>query len=235
MRTLTIVCCIISFLLSPYVFGLDKAVPKDDKVDPSITLVSAISHFNNEQWQNSQTEFEFLLSQTPYNAAVNFYLGKLAAKQQDYELAERYFVRAVEVEAENNDYLVALADNYLQLADQVSIFSKMSVSSKARDALLRSYKLNPDHPDTLYALGQFFHSASRLLGGDQDKAIAHLTKLTELAPGYVKAYDSLGYCFLEKSQPAAAVQAFNKALQIEPNLHSAKQGLKTAQEKLRQL
>ncbi|QTH62747.1 tetratricopeptide repeat protein [Psychrosphaera ytuae] len=213
-----------------------NAMDEDDSqpATSNINLVSAITKFTNERWQESQTEFEYLLSKTPYDATVNFYLGRLSAKQKNFELAERYFVRAVEVEAENNDYLVALADNYLQLAEQVSIFSKMSVTSKARDVLMRSHKLNPEHPDTLYALGHFFHSAPRLLGGDQDKAIAHLTKLTELSPDYVKAYDSLGYCFLEKAQPADAIKAFNQALLIEPNLISAKQGLKVAEQKLSQ-
>lgn len=245
MRTLSIVVALIGLTGSPLHAQNDITQPNQtskpndtsksttNQIESSaslITIETAINAFNQHQLDTAKTQFEFLLSKAPYDPAVNFYLGKIAFNKNRYEEAEGYLVRAVEVESDNPEYLSSLGENYFKLADQASIFSKMSTLAKGRDVLIRAYQLDANHIVTIQSLGHFYLTASKLIGGDPDKAVSLFTQLTKITPDKPEAYDNLGKSLLTTENYQAAKAAFEQALMLEPSLQSSLRGLKEAEQ-----
>jgi len=73
---------------------------------------------------------------------------------------------------------------------------------------------------------EFNESIQRLaLRGEREKALQAGKTGVELYPKEANLYDSLGEFYLKQGQKEMAIEFYNKALQIDPNLESAKSAL----------
>ncbi|MFZ0594091.1 MAG: tetratricopeptide repeat protein [Bryobacteraceae bacterium] len=82
----------------------------------------------------------------------------------------------------------------------------------ARDVLAGLAARYPDRPIYLYWLGRIDYDQRRY-----EEAIAKLTKVTELAPQSVRAWDSLGLAFDMQGRTDQARSAFEKAVSLNRN------------------
>jgi len=84
-------------------------------------------------------------------------------------------------------------------------------TAESRSAYERSLKLDPDRPDIMASLGDFYTDE-----GELDKGLALLKKLLELKPSYVTGWASLGNNYLKRGKFVEAEQAYTRALSLQP-------------------
>ena len=84
---------------------------------------------------------------------------------------------------------------------------------------------NPNLPQTLLNAG-----AIHLKRGNLDQAEQFFRGLLEIAPNSAQAYNALGLTYARRRETAAAVVAFRRAIQINPEFADAQRNLKTLTE-----
>ncbi len=105
-------------------------------------------------------------------------------EQGDYKGAVAAFERAAAREPENDVYAYWLGKACGRVAERAGALSALRWAGRTRDALERAVELNPDNPDAVTALAQFYEEAPRFIGGDAKKARelrAHLAVLESRA------------------------------------------------------
>jgi tetratricopeptide (TPR) repeat protein len=68
--------------------------------------------------------------------------------------------------------------------------------------------------------------------GDFQKAVADCEKVLELNPFHFGAQSGMGQCLMKMKKPRAALQAFQSALEINPELNEIADSVRTLEEKL---
>jgi len=102
----------------------------------------------------------------------------------DFKGAVTAFERAAAQEPESDVYAYWLGKACGRVAERAGALSAMRWAGRTRDALERAVELNPDNPDAVKALAQFYAEAPRFIGGNAKKAgelRAHLAELESRA------------------------------------------------------
>jgi tetratricopeptide (TPR) repeat protein len=147
----------------------------------------------------------------PTSPEIQYLLGEIAARQQDYKAALGYLERAMEGMPGNADGWALLGHT----------FNANGRPSDAAEAYGRAVELAPQNYKyrTTYGL---------LLGmnGDLDEGLAELKKVVE-TPGYKEAdaWANLGWTYRKMNNPQESIAAYKKALAIDPKLAQAYLGL----------
>jgi tetratricopeptide (TPR) repeat protein len=147
----------------------------------------------------------------PTSPEIQYLLGEMAARQNDYVAALGYLERAMKGMPGNADGW-ALLGHAFQANKRVS---------DAAEAYGKAVELAPQNFNyrTTYGL---------LLGmtGDLEDGLAQLKKVVE-TPGYDKAdaWANLGWIYRKMNEPAESIAAYRKALEIDPDLAQAHLGL----------
>lgn len=123
--------------------------------------------------------------------------------QHDFENAETYYARALEMEPENAMVLEAHGATCLEL-------------DRPEDAMrdfTRALELDPENPDALYGRGRTFFIMEKFEEARQD-----LLRVVELDPESALAWSMLGQLMLCQEDYAAAMGIFNKALEADQDI-----------------
>lgn len=91
---------------------------------------------------------------------------------------------------------------------------------EAIDSYHRVYRLQADHPDAAYRLGQYY-----LNQGQFERAIRFLQKAVQISPDSAHAHFALATALKNFSLNGAAQKAFEKAYQLDPKLKSLKNAI----------
>jgi tetratricopeptide (TPR) repeat protein len=76
--------------------------------------------------------------------------------------------------------------------------------------------MQPDSPGVWFGLGSFYSLAPPIVGGDIDKGIGYLQRVTQADPGFADAYVRLGQIYRIKGDNQKYEELLAKALQIDP-------------------
>ncbi len=183
--------------------------------------------------------YRAIVDSEPDNTDAVFMLGVVRRLRGDAVEAEQCFERVLQAHPKE-------ADLHLHLAAARAMLGKMA---EARAGYARAIELNPNAIGAHVGLGQLdlnegntaqaeghFRMALRAgedghalcgLGhvmvqrGDWDAALRYLTRAVELVPDFAVAQFLLGQTFARKGLTTFARQAFEKCLQLQPNLHEA--------------
>lgn len=85
--------------------------------------------------------------------------------------------KAVAATPKNAEAHYLLGGAYGQLAQKASMFSQMSLASKAKSELETAVTLDPNHVDARFALLQFYMVAPGIAGGSEEKAIEQANEI----------------------------------------------------------
>ena len=104
---------------------------------------------------------------------------------------------------------------------------KLNDPEDAERLFLENNRLWPDHTTTMYQLGAIMAKKGKF-----QEAAKYFEKITVLDPKEAEAYNNLGYCYYSLEQLEKARDMFKKALEINPNLETAKKSLQTVESDL---
>ncbi len=183
-------------------------------------------------------EFAATAEKTPgdaeaqYRAALSAsYLAEVALELKDKKLAEeaaergiKPAERAVALKPDNAHYYVALGTLYGQVIP-ANVFMGLSYGKKCKDAIQKAIDKDPKLASAYEARGVGNYYLPQAMGGGFELAITDFRKSIELDPKRSESYMWLGLSLRRQNKNAEARQAFQKALDLEPNRVWIKQQL----------
>jgi len=178
------------------------------------SVKTAISAYQNNDYQLATELLSKELYSTQNNEKVHHYLGRLAYFRGEFEQAEAYFDKAIELNDQNSKNFYWLAVTLSGQFDTVSIFSTFSLVDRFLSAANQAVVLAPNSLLAHEGLFKFYVSAPRILGGNiklaqkQAKIIAKL----DVAAGHY----AWGRIHLKEDEFKQAEQQIRLALAIKP-------------------
>jgi tetratricopeptide (TPR) repeat protein len=143
--------------------------------------------------------------------------GMTALTAKNYEQAAGAFQKASEVDPKQHVVWAHLAESYVGEAGQKTGAEKDALLQKGYDAYTKALELKPDEAA--------YHNnfAIALVSGKKiPEAQAELTKAAQLDPKEAgKYYYNLGAVLTNAGQADAAVDAFKKSIEVDPNYAEA--------------
>ena len=88
--------------------------------------------------------------------------------------------KTIELNGNNAEYHYALSNLYKIELNTASFFRQPSLASSAKEELLTSQKIDPNHKKTIISLADFYLQAPGIMGGDNNKAIEQANRLIKL-------------------------------------------------------
>jgi tetratricopeptide (TPR) repeat protein len=171
-------------------------------------------------------------AEAQYRAAVaQSYLAEVALEVKDKKLAEeaaergiKPAERAVALKADVARYYVVLGTLYGQVIP-ANVLMGLSYGKKCKDAIQKAIEKDPKLASAYEARGVGNYYLPQAFGGGFELAISDFRKSIELDPKRAESYLWLGLSLRKQNKNAEARQAFQKALELDPNRVWVKQQL----------
>lgn len=171
-------------------------------------------------------------AEAQYRAAVALsYLAEVALEVKDKKLAQdaaergiKPAERAVALKPDAARCYVALGTLYGQVIP-ANVLMGLSYGKKCKDAIQKAIEKDPKLASAYEARGVGNYYLPQQFGGGFELAIADFHKSIELDPKRAESYLWLGLSLRKENKNAEARQAFQKALEIDPNRVWIKQQL----------
>ncbi len=201
-------------------------------------LSSALAELNKGRVLEGIERLRQVLQSDPANGPAYFYLSTLYTELRQYDVAERYLQRAMDVSPKRGVYYHQLGliryrqqqwRPALQFFKQALEFGAGSYEAAVwrsigdvqvelfdREAALQAYetalRIQPNDAPTRLALGRFYLERSK-----PDQAIQHLRAALEIDPMLRAAYPVLGRAYRQTGNLPAAQAILRKAVEANPS------------------
>jgi tetratricopeptide (TPR) repeat protein len=172
---------------------------------------------------NQKADYEKKLKESQEKMAKNkalndaFNAGVAAEEAKQWDQAIQSFQKASELDPKQNVVWGRLADCYVNLASTKTGAEQDDALNKGVEAYQKALELKPDAPE--------YHNNYALALAKQKKfpeAQAELTKAAQLDPSSAgKYYYNLGAVLVNTGQTDQAIEAFKKAIEVDPNYAEA--------------
>ncbi|UCE66453.1 MAG: tetratricopeptide repeat protein [Candidatus Zixiibacteriota bacterium] len=206
--------------------------------DPDILRRYAFILFGNQKFAEAESLLIRIDEKGFADSDVYYYLGRLKQFDEEYDLSEDYFRKALALEDSLSDAWINMALSVDRLgryeeslgimksalekvpADNIEILfytslihSRNEKHDLARDGYSRLLESNPDNIQFRFNLAA---ACERL--GDFDMAEKHFKKILEVDPDNALTLNYLGYMYADKGiNLDEAIRMIEKALTIEPD------------------
>jgi tetratricopeptide (TPR) repeat protein len=172
----------------------------------------AVALFQAKHFPDARAAFEKLASSEPQNAAVHYYLGRIALDRDDADSAIDEMEKAAAGDPKNSDYYLWLGSAYGVYARQHSSISK---ACKCRDAFIKAVELNPDNIEARAALATFYRMSPWFIGGSMDKAHTQADEIKKRDP--LRGAQIEGEICIAEKKYDDAFNAFESLLKDHPD------------------
>jgi len=202
-----------------------------------IKLEKAIKSCKTGNYIEAEALFRECVKKKPYGAATAeawYYLGLIAYKSKNYEIAAEHFNAAIKINVEEKYFLdlglalyqlkkyTALEECYLRLLSinpDSSVYncnlgvaySQRNQLDKAVDCYKKALVLNPKSADTYNNLGFALKRQNKIL-----EAIKCYFKAIELNPKHPDAHYNLGIAYKDTMQIKESIKCYRKVVELNP-------------------
>lgn len=185
----------------PYFRVIAEQLPQDNKMARRL----AVLYFSVDSLDAADSIFSGLVANGEKVAGNHYYLGRIAAIQEDYETARDEFM-----------LLVLLADS-LQQSWMDLAFAYRRLEDTANE--LTAYRTGVEHmPDEESAINLLFAlGAAQDRHGQLDSAVATFEEILDHEPNHAQSLNYLGYTLADKNlQLDYALELIEKANSLQP-------------------
>jgi tetratricopeptide (TPR) repeat protein len=172
----------------------------------------AVALFQAKRFPDARAAFDKLAAREPQNAAVHYYLGRIALDRDDSDNAVDEMEQATAGDPKKSDYYFWLGGAYGLYARQHASISK---ACKCREAFLRAVELNPDNLDARAALVTFYRMSPWFVGGNMKKAHAQADEIKKRDP--LRGAEAEGEICIAEKKYDDAFNAFESLLKDHPD------------------
>jgi tetratricopeptide (TPR) repeat protein len=184
---------------------------------------SALALFHAKDYSAAQTAFEKIATAEPQNADVQFYLGVLAEKRGETDVAIQHLEQATTLAPTNSNYSLELGGAYGTAAQKAGLLSKMSWAKKCVTALEKAVQLDPENLDARNGLVSYYREAPSFLGGGISKAYEQAEEIRKRDP--IMGAAVLGQIYLSEKKIDQAFATYEEALKTAPNNYGLLYGI----------
>ena len=226
----------ISLAAAPFANGQSE---KDLIVQAKETLADGVNHRKTGAIQQARAAFERLAQANTDHPELAHYYSALAYRRMmditdDDEASLRYADRsieslekAIEIDDEFGEAHALLASQYGRKMAIKPMYG-MVLGPKAEKAMERAKEVAPESPRVVFLQAQSDYFTPEQWGGDKERAVRNLRRAialfqtkTEADPlrpawGHDEAYAWLGITQMHKQNYAEAKDAFQQALEVNP-------------------
>jgi tetratricopeptide (TPR) repeat protein len=219
-------------LIFPLLALLAAQMPSRDAA-----LSSALAELNKGRVLEAIEQFKQIVQSDSANGPAWFYLSTLYTQMNEYDFAERYLQRAMELNPKQGAHyrqmgLIRYRQKQWRAAlsffkqaleigagnNEAAVWSNIGdVQSELfdRDAALEAYetafRIQPQDAHTRLALGRFYLERS-----EPDRALLHLRAALELDPMLRAVYPVLGRAYRQTGDLPSALAILKRALESDP-------------------
>ncbi len=192
---------ILGLMLVLHLTACGDGTPNDPSADPA-----AASTTSTEDPKTLLGQLDQAIEQEPLNGDLYYQRAKLYYDRESFDEAIADMAQAIQIDSVNADFHHLLADIFLDYY-------------KSRQALMtmeRAARLHPERIPTLLKLSEFQHILRQ-----HDASFKTLDQILKLDPQNAEAYFMMGLNLREIDKENRAIDAFQTAVEIDPDLKDA--------------
>jgi tetratricopeptide (TPR) repeat protein len=160
-------------------------------------------------------------------AAAQYYLGRVAFDEKEYDDASDYFEEAVDANDKVADYHYWLGNTYGTIAQNANMLKKGMLAPKMKKAWENAVALDPKNTDARTSLIQYYTQAPSFMGGSMEKAKEVANQIIKLKPA--EGHRQMGNIYVLEKKPAEAEKEFLAMVKADPNYVSGLANFYTGQ------
>jgi tetratricopeptide (TPR) repeat protein len=188
-----------------------------------VLIFSILTIRRNHDWLNEQNLYQRTLQYQPEAATIWTSLGEVYLRQNENALAEKHFMSALQY-VDDPRFVRSSYESYRAYHGLGLAFARQANTTQAVPYLEKALEIYAQGDAAYTTLGGVLVSQ----GQDYPRAMALLEKAIQLNPVNDLARDYMGVAVMNQGQVDRAIQYFQEALNINPDLESAKQHLDIA-------
>lgn len=139
-------------------------------------------------------------------AAAQYYLGRIAFDQKEYDDAADFFSEASEANDKIADYFLWLGDTYGTIAKDANVVRQGFLAPKMKAAWEKCVALDAKNISARESLIEFYTQAPGFMGGSFEKAKEVASQIIKLNPA--QGHRSMGDIFVREKNPTAAEKEY---------------------------
>jgi protein O-GlcNAc transferase len=226
------------------IWALKDAVllaPTDEKARVEL----GFAYRNAERYQEALETYRTILTITPKSVDAYYSIGWILNERGDYAPAIDALKEVVRLDPERGEAFEGLGYAYRKSGkfdDSLAAYSKAASVEPDKAGPLKALgdiyfsdlrqldkaamfyqellKLDPDDTASQYNLGWALNEL-----GKSDEAIGPLSRVTQLEPRNIDAWNELGFAFRNTKQNGPSFEAYSRSLKLEPDCAPAHFGL----------
>lgn len=152
-------------------------------------------------------------------AVAQYYLGRIAFDQKEYDDAADYFEEATEANDKNAEYFLWLGDTYGTIAKDANVVRQGFLAPKMKSAWETAIALDAKNISARQSLVEYYTQAPGFMGGSFEKAKEVANQIIKLSPA--TGHRVMGNIYVREKNIPAAEKEFITMAKIEPNLRTA--------------
>jgi tetratricopeptide (TPR) repeat protein len=178
------------------------------------TVERAKNLFQN---QNGAEAKKLLLTVKDTNkeyADAQYWLGRIAFEEKNYDDAEEYFEAAIEANDKVAEYYTWYGNTLGTIAGDANFLKQGMLAPKMKSAWEKAVALDPTAIDPRESLVQYYLQAPAIAGGSVDKAIEIANQIVKLKPA--EGHRQLGNIYFKEKKMVEAEKEFIAMTKADP-------------------
>lgn len=189
------------------------SVSAEAKASPE--MAAALELFHARRDDEAREAFRMILRRNPRSDEAEYYLGRIAKRQQDWKAVAEHYERAANLAPDNPLYWADLGEAHGMLAQRSNMLAALGHARKARAALEKAVELAPDDIPTRLGLMTFYRQAPGVAGGGIDKAHSQADEV--IKRDAFRGHLAKGQLFQHEKKWAEAERSFREAARLAPD------------------
>lgn len=147
-------------------------------------------------------------------AAAQYYQGRIAFDEKNYDEAQEFFEEAVEANDKVAEYQNWLGNSYGQMAGEANVIKQGMLAPKMKTAWENAVALDPVYIEPRESLIQFYLQAPSFMGGSVDKAKEMAGQI--MKQNVAKGHQQMGNIYVKEKQIAEAEREYIEMTKVDP-------------------
>ena len=147
-------------------------------------------------------------------ADAQYWLGRIAFEEKNYDDAEEYFEAAIEANDKVAEYYTWYGNTLGTIAGDANFLKQGMLAPKMKSAWEKAVALDPTGIDPRESLVQYYLQAPAIAGGSVDKAIEIANQIVKLKPA--EGHRQLGNIYFKEKRMVEAEKEFIAMTNADP-------------------
>lgn len=183
--------------------------------------------FEAERLQEAEKILKSLDDDHRDYAAAQYYLGRIAYQQNDFEKALEYFEEATDEKEDVADYQEWLGNTLGTVARDANVLRQGMLAPKMKSAWEKAIELDPKRISPRFSLIEYYLQAPGFMGGSMENAEKTANEIKALNP--VEGHRALGNVYARQKKLKEAEKEYIEAARLNPAYTSVLAGFYVSQ------